>query len=73
MNNCTVFVGSDTIQCSAAPECLQPVTARLIYRKIYIDISSYLIATSKHKSIPQYTALQIILCNTYFLPICIYQ
>ena len=46
MNNCTVFVGSDTIQCSAAPESLQPVPARLTYSEIYIDISSYLIHLS---------------------------
>ena len=51
MNNCTVFVGSDTIQCSAAPESLQPVPARLIYRKIYIDISSYLIHLSTNQSL----------------------
>ena len=51
MNNCTVFVGSDTIQCSAAPESLQPVPARLIYSKIYINISSYLIHLSTNQSL----------------------
>ena len=51
MNNCTVFVGSDTIQCSAAPESLHPVPDRLIYRKIYIDISSYLIHLSTNQSL----------------------
>ena len=50
MNNYTVFVGSDTIQCSAAPESLQPVPARLTYR-IYIDISSYLIHLSTNQSL----------------------
>ena len=51
MNNCTVFVGSDTIQCSAAPESLQPVPARLTYSKIYIDIFSYLIHLSTNRSL----------------------
>ena len=52
MNNCTVFVGSDIIQSSAAPESLQPIPARLIcYRKIYIDISSYLIHLSTNHSL----------------------
>ena len=72
MNNCTVFVGSDTIQYSATPESLQPVPARLTYSKIYIDISSYLMHLSTNRSLNTLTALQIILCNTYFLPICIY-
>ena len=48
MNNCTVFVGSDTIQCSPAPESLQPVPARLIYSKIYIG---YLIHLSTNQSL----------------------
>ena len=51
MNNCTAFVGSDTIKCSAAPESLQPVPARLIYRKIYIDISRYVIHLSTNQSL----------------------
>ena len=52
MNNCSVFVGSDTIQCSAVPESLQPVPARLIsYSKIYIDISSYITHLNTNSSL----------------------